>query len=41
MMKCPKCTKSYKQKSNLTTHINKTHPEFKPYICQKCDKSIK
>ncbi|KAL7303929.1 hypothetical protein TKK_0004047 [Trichogramma kaykai] len=38
--KCDICDKSFKQKSNLTSHIHAVHDRIKPFECEICHKSF-
>ena len=37
---CPYCTKAYKEKQNLTKHINNKHSVKENITCSKCGKGF-
>lgn len=37
---CDKCTKAFRQRSQLVRHYSRVHEKRKPFACAHCDKSF-
>ena len=37
---CPKCKKTFTQKYNLLRHLKTIHSDYKPYVCDICQRAF-